>query len=228
MITVANPYIQTKIEILPESPMFLIVENPREYFKTVCQLKSAMCGEESEFTFWDGVTQLQPTKIGEMLTDIFSFEFTDRKIISLLYKKLQNNYLEGEFILGLNSINAQVGIFLQSLFQTVDFSLDYSDLMLEDLLKSCGVKPSKTYSSFLEKLICYINIFIELKNIKFFIFIGLREVLTDEELKQLYYHCDLQKIGLFLVESYKKQYLMPCERAIIITEDLCEIAENLN
>lgn len=228
MITVANPNLQTKIEISPEYVSLLIIENPGEYFKTVCGLQNAMEGELSDFTFWNGTTQLQPSKIGELLLSAFSFELADRKILSLLYKKLQNNFLNGEFIVGFNAINTQIGAFLQSLCQTVDFSLDYSELVLEDLFKACNIKPAKTYESFLEKLICYINIFTELKNIQFFIFIGLKDILSDENLTLLYRHCALQKVGLLLIESSKKRSLLPNEHAIIITEDLCEIVENFN
>ena len=89
---------------------------------------------------------------------------------------------------------------MQSLCQTVDFSLDYTELALEDLLKASAVKPTKVYQSFLEKLICYINIFAELKNINFFIFIGIKDVLSDEDLSLLYKHCALQKIGLILID----------------------------
>lgn len=150
----------------------------------------------------------------------------NKRITSLLYKKLQENFFEGELIVDFNKINAHIGAFLQSLFQTVDFALDYSELTLESLLKVCEGNPLKAYQSFLEKLICYINIFSELKNIRFFVFVGLKDILTDEDLITLYHHCALQKVSLFLMESSKKRDLLPMERAIIITEDLCEIVEN--
>lgn len=226
MITVANPKIETQIELSPDYASLLIVENPHEYFHVVMEMQKAMAGEVSEFTFWDKIERLQAPKIGEMLLNGFSFELADKKILSLLYKKLQGNYLDGEFIVSLNKINAQIGGFLQALFQTVDFSLEYSEPALEDLLKACTVKPSETYSSFLEKLICYINIFTELKHIRFFVFVGLKDILSDEDLVLLYHHCALQKVSLLLLESSKKRSLLPVERAIIITEDLCEIVEN--
>ena len=58
--------------------------------------------------------------------------------------------------------------------------------------------------------------------------VNIKSVLSDDELKQLYYHCSLIKIGLFLIESQKIRNLLPCERATIITEDLCEIVEKYN
>lgn len=163
-----------------------------------------------------------------LLENGFSFDFADKKIISLLYKKLQSNYQDGSFILQLNEINTYVGIFLQDLCRTIDFALDYHELILEDLLKSCSVKPAKIYDSILEKIVCYINLFVSLKNIRFFVFVGLKDILSDDDLERLYRHCLLQKVSLLLLESSKKRPLLPQERAIIITDDLCEIVENFS
>lgn len=227
MIKVVNAKIETPIFLSSERPHLLIIENPHEYYAAVTEMQRAIDGELSEFTFWESIAQLQPAKTGEMLQNCFCFDFADKKIIGLLYKKLQSNYLSGDYIIGLNGINAKIAVFLQNLFDTVDFSLDYSEISLEDLLKACNVKPAKVYDSFLEKLICYINIFIELKSIRFFVFVGLKDILSDEDLLSLYNHCSLQKVELLLLESSKKRSLLSCERAIIITDDLCEIVENI-
>ena len=116
---------------------------------------------------------------------------------------------------------------MQKLFSTVDFALDYEELTLESLFKACSVKPAKVYENLLEKIICYINLFVELKNVSFFIFAGLKEILNDEDLSLLYRHCELVKVGLLIIEGVKQRELLPAERAVIITDDLCEIVENL-
>lgn len=64
------------------------------------------------------------------------------------------------------------------------------------------------------------------KNPSFFVFVGLKDVLNDEDLQQLYNHCRLMKVGLLLLESSKKRPLLSEERGIIITDDLCELTEN--
>ena len=83
------------------------------------------------------------------------------------------------------------------------------------------------YQTLLEKIICYINLYVELKNTKLFVFIGLKDILTDEDLDLLYHHCALQKVCLWLIESTKKRPSLPQEKVVIITEDLCEIVENI-
>ena len=228
MITVANANIETPIELTPENPVVLVEENPSEFYKAVSSLINAFSDEDSEFTFWKGDEQISPSKHGEILTNTFGFDFADKKIINLLYKRLQSNFLEGSFQADFNLINAKICNFLSDLCSTVDFSLDFDELTIENLLKTCSVKPSAVYNSLLEKIICFINIFTSLKNISFFVFVDIKSVLSDDKLQKLYKHCSLHKIALFLIESSKKRSFLAEEKAIIITDDLCEIVENFS
>ena len=103
---------------------------------------------------------------------------------------------------------------------------DYKELQPSDYFKSAGVKLEKNYDSLEEKIVCYINALIELKKCEFFIFVNLKSVLNDEKLALIYSHCKKEQVGLLLVESCKQRPLRNDERAVIITEDLCEIVEN--
>ena len=53
-----------------------------------------------------------------------------------------------------------------------------------------------------------------------------RSVLNDEQLQQVYAHCQAEQVGVLLIEDEKRRNLLSCEKAVIITEDLCEILEN--
>ena len=59
-------------------------------------------------------------------------------------------------------------------------------------------------------------------------FVNLKSVLSDEKLLLLYEHCRREQVGLLLIESGKRRPLISGEKAVIITEDLCEILENYN
>ena len=54
----------------------------------------------------------------------------------------------------------------------------------------------------------------------------MKSVLSDEKIEQIYAHCRAEQVGLLLIEDGKRRKLLPCEIAVIITEDLCEILEN--
>lgn len=227
MIRISCASIETPMILSSDSPLTLTIENPKEYYNTAREIAASFDGEEGEFSFWNDSSSFSPDKKGEVILSPFYFDATDKKIITLLYKKLQSNFNDGDLLAKFNGISAELEDFLYDLCSTVNFSLDHNCLSIEDALKVCSVKPSKTYDTLLEKLICYINIFTELKSADFFVLVGVKSVLTDEELQELFRHCALQKVSLFFLEGCNSRKTLPNERKIIITEDLCEIVENI-
>lgn len=228
MIRVSNKKIETPIILEENAPLLLIVENPAEYYRLTEEFIKAFEGAESEFSFWNGTESFKPSDGGELVYNLFSFNAADKKIISLLYKKLYAEYLGGDFMLSFNELNGAAERFLLSLTETSDIRLEYDLPTVEGLLKLFAVRPIKEGETLLEKLISYVNIFTELKNASFFVFAGLKSVLSDNELKEFYKHCALAKVSLLVIEPFLKRPIDKIERAIIITEDLCEIVENIH
>ena len=145
-------------------------------------------------------------------------------LVSMLYKQIEGE--EGDFVFLANNqpINCS-----KSAFMIVDlFNFDLNDKKIQpiDFFKSVSLKFEKTYDTLLEKIICYVNALIELKGCEFFVFVNLKGVLSDTELSMLYKHCSLEQVGLLLIENSKCRQLLSNEKAVIITEDLCEIVEN--
>ena len=227
-MTITSANIETKIEMNDASPFLLCIQNPKEYYKIVQEFVAAFHGGISEFTFWEGDKNVNAESIGEILTDIFYFELTDKKIIALLHKRLQQNFNESDLIFQFQQVKAESEKFLLELCATAEFALDYNEISLEGLLKLCNVKPERNSQTLLEKIICYLNLFAGLKGICNFVLVGLKHVLDDGDLQLLYRHCKLHKLSLLLIEYGKIRPILPEERAIIITEDLCEIVENLS
>lgn len=228
MMRVSNVKFETPITLESDSPFVVYVENPSEFFSLVQELRGVFDGSESEFSFWENDAEISAEKKGEIILSPFFFDLADKKIISLLHKRLNDEFLSGDYIVRFNEITSMTESFLYDLFSRVDFSIDFSELTLSDLLKAVGVKPSNDYATVLEKIVCYINIYAELKNISFFVLVGIKTVLSDEEITELYKHCSLQKISLLLIEGGRARKTLENERIIIVTEDLCEIVANID
>lgn len=226
MITLSHPNLETKITFDEQHPTLLICENPHEYYNFVTDMIDVFDGEQSRFSFWNGSDSVKADKIGELLLNNFSFDLADKKILNLMYKKLGSNYMDGTFIVGFNKLNTDLGMFLSELCKTLDFATEFDCLSLENLLKCCSVRPATRFDNLTEKIACYINLLTELKGSVCYVFVGLKQVLTDEDLKMLYNHCRLAKVELLLLENVKSRPLLEEERAIIITDDLCEFTEN--
>ena len=106
------------------------------------------------------------------------------------------------------------------------YAVEYDDGNLTDYMKLIRLRAAENYESFPEKLICYVNLLAGLHMLSFIVFVNLKSVLSDEELHAFYEHCRNEKISLLLVESGKVRPVLKEERAVIITNDLCEITEN--
>lgn len=223
MIKIAHKNIESPMVLKSGYPLILSIENQREFYNVVNDLNLAFSLGESEFTFWQNDERLSPDKFGEIILSPFYFDATDKKIVALLHKKMQKNYCNGSFIVDFNAINAGIEIFIDNLCSTIDFAIDYNPLTIEELFKACGIKPAKTYEDLLEKLVCYVNILIELKSVSFIILTGFKNVLTLEQMQAFYNHCELKKVSLLLIEGKINTEKLPCEQVITITEDLCEI-----
>ena len=225
MIKISHKNVETPIALKENLPLILSIENQNEFYRMVIDLNRAFTDDESEFSFWVDGERFSPDKRGEIILSPFYFDATDKKIVALLHKKLQKNFCDGSFIVDFNAINASLELFLDNLCSTVDFAVEYNALTIEDALKACGIKPAKTYDSLLEKLVCYVNILIELKSLSFIVLTGFKNVLTADELQAFYKHCELKKVSVLLVEGKIFGEKFPCERRITITEDLCEISD---
>lgn len=227
MIRVSNIKIETPILLNTNSPFLLYIENPTEYCKTIQDLRGAFDGGESEFSFWEKDEMFSPEKKGEIILSPFFFELADKKIINLLHKRLNDEFLNGDNIIRFNEIIAKAENLFYNIFTAVDFSLEFEELQFANLLKVCSVKPTCEFETMLEKVIGYINAYIELKNVSFFVLVGIKTVLANAEIEQLYKHCALRKVELLIIESGSPKKIADNERVVIITDDLCEIVANI-
>ena len=225
-IKIAHVNIETPLYISNEYVQLLILESPTEFYKAVNDLNGQFEGGAGAFVFSRCGEIVSAEKYGMMVCDLFHFDLNDKKVLNLLYKQLERNALEGEYMPAFYAINGKTVEFLEKLFYSVPFALTYDEPQPLEVFKAVGIKFEKVYESLEEKIICYINAMIELKKCEFFIFVNLKNVLNDEKLELLYRHCQAEKVGLLLIEHYKVRPLLACEKAVIITEDLCEILEN--
>lgn len=224
-IKIVHVNLETPLVLCENTPQLLIVENPEEFYRVVSDFDAQMEGGEGEFVFSCQGDVVLPIKHGHMLRDLICFDLNDKKTLNLLYKHLEKDAL-GKDLQYYNNLNAVLVTFLEELGSAVPFALSFDEPQPSDYFKSACLRFEKTYESLEEKIICHINALIELKNCDFFIFVNLKSVLSDEKLMLVYDHCQKEKVGLLLIESSKIRKLLPCEKAVIITHDLCEILEN--
>ncbi len=224
-IYVAHVHLETQLILAEDHVQVLVVENPSEFYNMVSELDAQFEGGSGRFVFSRNGQIVDPAKCGAMVLDVFHFDLNDKKILNLLYKRLEGVSL-GDRLPLFNQLTASIVSFLEELSFSTPFVLEYDEPQPTDYFKSAGLKFPKRYDSLAEKVVCYINTLIELKKCEFFVFVNLQSVLTVEELQQIYAHCQNEQVGLLLLESCKRHSALPQEKVAIVTEDLCELLEN--
>ena len=218
-IRLAHVHLETPLTISDEYVQLLIIENPTEFYKMVSDLDGQFDGQEGTFVFSLDGQIVSAGKLGAMISDLFHFDLNEKKLLTLLYKRLESVAF-GEKFLQFNTLTAKTVEFLEEIAFTLPFALSYDEPQPSDYLKASGLKLAKVYETLEEKIVCYINALIELKGCEFFVFVNLKGVLSDEKLEQIYAHCRAEQVGLLLIEDGKRRKLLSCEKAVIITEDL--------
>lgn len=218
--------IETPLVLAPEHVQLLIVEDPHEFYRFVHALDEQIGGGEGEFCFLRENKPVSPEAEGCIVCDPFHFELNDKKVVNLLLKRLAEQCRHGGFQEQLSQIDGDVSKLFFELFSSFPFALTFDEMSVDTLLKNANVRFERTFDSLLEKTVCYINAMVSLKHCRFFVFVNLKGVLSDEDLRSLYHHCALEKISLLLLENSRCRPLLREEKAVIITEDLCEILEN--
>lgn len=226
MIKVVHPHFDEPLTLESATPFVLVIENPSEFYKTVCDLQKQFEGEEGDFIFLTGDKEADFSEKGFFISNIFSIDFENKKLTNALYKSIEKDYNIGDKILKLNELNSEISDFIRSLTYDYGFDTDYDELTLPILLKAVNLHAFSQYNTYIEKLICFLNFVTELKHVDFFVIVNLKNVLDDKSLCALYSHCEAEKISLLLIESNNMRGKLMREKQKIITEDLCEIIVN--
>ena len=227
MINIVNYKIENPLTVDDGQVQLLVIESPSEFFSVVSELQNQLDGEDGDFVFKQNDKDVSFNKIGFLVTDLFNVDLNDKKLQNLLYKQLEKELASDEdLFVQFNEINACVLTFLQNSSFRLPLAIEFDELSLQGVLKETVLKVQKTYDTFLEKIICFINLLVALKNIRLMVFVNLKSVLNDDDMQALYAHCQHEKVGLLLIESTQPKTRLKGEHMTIITSDLCEIVAN--
>ena len=96
------------------------------------------------------------------------------------------------------------------------------DFDVTNLLKIYDVRMNSLAENLLEKIVEYIKAVNRICNIRIFIFVGLKQYLTENELEQLYEFIFYEHVYLIILEPMFTQILKG-EKCCILDSDLCII-----
>lgn len=217
-----HPIFDEQFEFFESKANVLVIENKDFLKKIVLDIFNLCDGEDSETSFFDKNKELK--KEVDIVTDIFSLDVNSTKNLTKLYAKIKEDYIIGEKYQTYLEFSRQAHLFLNDISKYLEYSVEFKEnLDIPAFLKLNSMKFSFEDSTVLEKIIDYIDILTEFIGVKVFVFVNLRNYLTDDETESLYKHIVLNKVNILFIESAEFIMLKELENRRIIDKDLCVI-----
>ena len=199
----------------------LILENKVYYREIILELLRQHKGLEGNFILSEKNKEISFDKHSHFISDLFNIDINNKKILTKVYATLQKQVEED--IIEYNQLTSVIKRYFERLI--FNNNLD-EEIDVMALLKLGDFKIHFEESNYLEKIIKYMRILIDLCGVKVIFLIGLHSIFNDNEIRQFYKEICLNKIKIVNIEiqqfsDYSNEDYK--ELIYIFDKDNCEI-----
>ena len=216
-----HPFLETLIDFAKSTTWFLIIENNKEYYNFCLDFFSLSQGESGNFCLSKNNEIINFAKSAILLYDFLNFDFSSKKIKSILEGAVLEELNKSEYIVDLSKLNSQIVLLNKRVTSQIDLPIDFTDEITVEKLMKISDFYIQTEQSLLEKIVTYIDLFIKIKKIKLVVFVGLLSYISEKELKDLILQFEYMQIKVLFLEN--RDYKVGSYPKIIVDKDLCEI-----
>ena len=199
----------------------LVVENVELLRTIIYQLKFQINNKIGDFILSDNDEILDISKNILMITDVFEISSLSKQLKNKLQQYVETSYDNDDLY---QDVYQKLIEFGNDLINSAPYPLCFSQSLTRiDIIKILDIQLEHNYSSLLEEVIDYIDIFSQIIKTKLFVFVSLRSFLTDEEFKNFMKIMDYKGIRILLIERYLSLDNGINNNVHIIDNDLCVI-----
>lgn len=203
----------------------IVFENKKYYRENILELIRQHKGYEGSFILSNNNKEVSFDKNSYFISDLFNIDINNKKIITKVYGELLK--IVTDDIAEYNKITSYIREYFETLVFNNNLDLEYNDEIEANLLLKLGdFKIQFEESDYLEKLIKFLKVLVELCNIKVIFTVGLYRAFSVEEVEKIYKEVCLNKINIINIESeYQNIRESDCYNEIVYVfdQDNCEI-----
>lgn len=225
MKLLTNKYLEKDFKIGNGMFYNIVIENPNLYYSFINNLVRQI--DYSADGYWilsSDETIINLSKSSIVLKDFFDISNIDKRISSLLVKRIAKEIQRSDLSYSFSELNTQICMFMKKISESIDISIEYNDeIDISSLLKVVDTKASIDSNNFLEMFVSWVRVLIELLNIEVIWTVDIKSFLTREDLILVQKELEFLNVTLINYESRKKYDIIDFEDTTIIDNDLCEI-----
>ena len=222
---IVNKNWQRKIEIEENTIYTLVFENKRYYRENIIELINQHKGNEGSFIISKNSKEIEFDKDSYIITDIFSIDINSKKVLTKVYSSLLKLLVED--VSRYNELSTNIKVYFEKLIFDSSLEIEQGEeIDMTSLLKLGDFKIHVDNDDILEKFIKFLKVLTELCNCKIIFVVGLHNVFTIDEIKEIYKEGCLNKINIINIEYQQFKNISNenyKEIVYIFDKDNCEI-----
>ena len=222
---IINKNWQRKIEIEENTIYTLVFENKKYYRENIKELISQYKGNEGNFIYSNDNKEISFEKSSYIITDIFNIEVNSKKILTKIYNSLLKQIIDDT--VEYNELTTHIRAYFEKLIFNSPFEVEQGEeIDINSFLKLGDFRIHIEEDDILEKFIKFLKVLVQLFGINIIFIVGLHNVFTDEEIKEIYKEVCVNKINIINIEYRQFDNLSDenyIEKVYIFDKENCEI-----
>ena len=222
---IINKNWQRKIEIEENTIYTLVFENKKYYRENIKELISQHKGNEGNYIYSNDNKEISLEKSSYIITDIFNIEINSKKVLTKIYNSLLKQIIDDT--VEYNELTTHIRAYFGKLIFNSLFEVEQGEeIDMNSLLKLGDFRIHVEYDDILEKFIKFLKVLVQLCGITIIFIVGLHNVFTDEEVREIYKEVCVNKISIINIEYQQFDNISDenyIEKVYIFDEDNCEI-----
>ena len=222
---IINKNWQRKIEIEENTIYTLVFENKRYYRENIIELINQHKGNEGSFIISKNSKEIEFDKDSYIITDIFSIDINSKKVLTKVYSSLLKLLVED--VSRYNELSTNIKVYFEKLISDSSLEIEQGEeIDMTSLLKLGDFKIHVDNDDILDKFIKFLKVLTELCSCKIIFVVGLHNVFTIDEIKEVYKEVCVNKINIINIEYEQFENISNenyKEIVYIFDKDNCEI-----
>ena len=222
---IINKNWQRKIEIEDNIIYTLVFENKKYYRENIIELINQHKSKEGSFILSNDNKEISFDKNSYIITDIFSIDINNKKILSKIYSSLLKEIVED--ISSYNELSTNIRVYFEKLIFNSSLEIEQGEeIDMSSLLKLGDFKIHVENDDILENFVKFLKVLTELCCFKIIFVVGLHTVFMQDEIIEIYKEVCLNKINIINIEYQQFNNLSNenyKEIVYIFDGDNCEI-----
>lgn len=223
----AHPDFKFQIEFKENSIPVMVIESPRYFREYVQELHRQSQGEKGRFVLSKDWKPIPFEKNMRVVMDVLNLDYKERRLISALYKQLENEAVSSKLYLRTMQMQKEVLGWMEEIDMESPCAIQYGEnIDIGGILKILDVGFESQYESFVEYIIHWMEIYREYIKVSCFVLVNARDIFAADELEEFYKAVMYKKLSVLLIENHWNAKKCGGEKIFIIDKDLCEIYDS--